>query len=1173
MAQTVYTFDVDDISPSISYSPFADTFTTPDLLSGWNPYFTDSGFAAFQGQTGNGTSLHISALNGSSVSLQWRGTGIEIRGNVTNARYAVALDGQEPQVLSPQGDTLAKQTDLPDANHTITLTSLTTNPSISDSFIAFDKFIVTSIPVNDSSSLPIISNPLQEHVINFNGAWSFQNISSTGASHSSRKKGDRVATRFIGTAFSLRGTTSPSAGRFTVHVDGETTTLSGQSSFTNPDALLYFISGMNASMTHDILIINDEDRDLTVLSEGFIVSASGDTSPPEITPTPTPTPTSGTSTSFPRGTIAAFALAGILGFILITLVLLYFLIWRPRRQRRRWHTQHAPAPRPKEYEASDEVLDIGPSGPRGENSAGVAGFVERRESTRVIERWWERENRRGSGGSKGRDSKRASGPRTGFAKWREEVEHGFGGRGLGGLGLVFRHSLGGTIKSNENNHGHLSEDEKSPTSPNTAQDKDDDDAADADAPQNHPSSNDNNGISVVSRIISGKQVKTKKKKSTTSMSATKKGDSPSFTIDLPLPTLPRNGGSSRSSLPHTNHPSRLSGSTPQSARLPVPSAQQRSSSHSQSGSTSGSNQAQPDRAPTSSDSSAALSYISSPVYPVPDQPPGTDSSSAPSSAPVPMYTPMAITTNEVAASGRMSVAPRPLPRIRPQSETPSPRTLPISGNSGNSQRLSTIRPLPVPIASPSVWTPPTHIRSESSGFLLRADDPNVASGEDDGYHPTEYRAPDVSPLSGREQGSTLSPPPKKGDRGSVSSSYVTDMDGLVQVETTAGQAAIRGLRPRISQTRPFGYPEGRSTPSLSIDTSLTPSPRQREKAKKRESVEPQPALPEVGETSPFRVDFSTAIAGVGRESSATAGPSKEARPSSASASVGRSGNTKSRQIRALPHIPSLGQKSSFRLTPPSFAPLGSPGSEAGVLSFLDFGGSREGSIVTQSNDSSSDGKPKSRWSGPSIITSLHRRPSVNPPLPDVPVTLPDIPQERRNSKPRPQSQTQSESSGKGSNSSSNFPFPVSLSPPSHPGSSNTRQHTRQSLPRPPDASHANVPSVNIIGSSPSGSTQNVETVRPHHPSGLTVGGEAASPTDSLPISVSDLHFRHSDSESTSDSLSRRASAGSHLPPHPPLPSQQELGHVSAEYVQRVLGLTPPQSATFPSHRRQESGPR
>ncbi len=81
-----------------------------------------------------------------------------------------------------------------------------------------------------------------------------------------------------GTAFSLRGTTSPSAGRFTVNVDGETTTLSGQSSFTNPDALLYFISGMNASMTHDILIMNDEDRDLTVLSEGFIVSASGDTS-------------------------------------------------------------------------------------------------------------------------------------------------------------------------------------------------------------------------------------------------------------------------------------------------------------------------------------------------------------------------------------------------------------------------------------------------------------------------------------------------------------------------------------------------------------------------------------------------------------------------------------------------------------------------------------------------------------------------------------------------------------------------------------------------------------------------------------------------------------------------------------------------------------------------------
>jgi hypothetical protein len=64
---------VNDSSPSISYFPFADTFSTPDIQAGWNPYFTDSGFAAAQGETGNGTSLHITAHDGAVMSLQWNG--------------------------------------------------------------------------------------------------------------------------------------------------------------------------------------------------------------------------------------------------------------------------------------------------------------------------------------------------------------------------------------------------------------------------------------------------------------------------------------------------------------------------------------------------------------------------------------------------------------------------------------------------------------------------------------------------------------------------------------------------------------------------------------------------------------------------------------------------------------------------------------------------------------------------------------------------------------------------------------------------------------------------------------------------------------------------------------------------------------------------------------------
>lgn len=65
---------IDDTSPCISYSPFRDTFTTPNLSAGWNPYYDQSGFATSSGGTGNGTSLHITSLDGASLALQWRGT-------------------------------------------------------------------------------------------------------------------------------------------------------------------------------------------------------------------------------------------------------------------------------------------------------------------------------------------------------------------------------------------------------------------------------------------------------------------------------------------------------------------------------------------------------------------------------------------------------------------------------------------------------------------------------------------------------------------------------------------------------------------------------------------------------------------------------------------------------------------------------------------------------------------------------------------------------------------------------------------------------------------------------------------------------------------------------------------------------------------------------------------
>lgn len=79
MAETFVTFTVDDTSPTISYSPFPDTFGTPNLLAGWNPYFNVSGFATEQGTVGQGTSQHITSLDGASLGFQWRGMLLQSR--------------------------------------------------------------------------------------------------------------------------------------------------------------------------------------------------------------------------------------------------------------------------------------------------------------------------------------------------------------------------------------------------------------------------------------------------------------------------------------------------------------------------------------------------------------------------------------------------------------------------------------------------------------------------------------------------------------------------------------------------------------------------------------------------------------------------------------------------------------------------------------------------------------------------------------------------------------------------------------------------------------------------------------------------------------------------------------------------------------------------------------
>jgi hypothetical protein len=65
---------IDDSSPILSYFPFPDTLSIPNFFEGWNPCFSISACPTFPSQQGNGSSLHVTSLDGAAFSINWWGT-------------------------------------------------------------------------------------------------------------------------------------------------------------------------------------------------------------------------------------------------------------------------------------------------------------------------------------------------------------------------------------------------------------------------------------------------------------------------------------------------------------------------------------------------------------------------------------------------------------------------------------------------------------------------------------------------------------------------------------------------------------------------------------------------------------------------------------------------------------------------------------------------------------------------------------------------------------------------------------------------------------------------------------------------------------------------------------------------------------------------------------------
>ncbi|KAF7315694.1 hypothetical protein MIND_00085000 [Mycena indigotica] len=408
----VVQFNVNDTSPTFSFFPRADTFSPPNISAGWEPFWTQPGFSASPETIGSGQSSHITSLDGASFILHWKGTGIQLFGNVTRSSFSISIDGQPTH--SPTADLdsnlLFNLQNLPNLPHTLSFVVQATGQV---PIVQLISAVISAPPSPANISIANFTEVvLNETAWSYQGRWSFLNDSDS--SQRSATAGDKATLHFQGTSFLLRGSTSPDAGNYSVTLDNVTTTYNARSSFAQSDSLLFFASGLDANTLHHVEIDNTEGATLILPIRGASVfslpdNATNSTSGTSAAASAAVSPSNGGGLS--SGTIAALVLAGVLIFFIVVCVLVYFLVYRPYKRRQRLLQQPQ-----KEEDLQDTgsvlVVDIAPD-------AVTKSYYDHHSGP----------------------SQAPANQRSGFARWKEEVEGGrLGSWSRGALGIAFRHS-------------------------------------------------------------------------------------------------------------------------------------------------------------------------------------------------------------------------------------------------------------------------------------------------------------------------------------------------------------------------------------------------------------------------------------------------------------------------------------------------------------------------------------------------------------------------------------------------------------------------------------------------------------------------------------------------------------------------------------------------------------
>ncbi|KAF5348482.1 hypothetical protein D9756_009662 [Leucocoprinus leucothites] len=306
---------IDDTSPTLAYAPFGDTFTGhPNLSAGWNPYSIDNGF-------GIGESQHVTSRNGTSVTLEWHGTSVQIFGDTTSdVSLNVTLDGSTifSQRSKPivTNNLLVSVDGLPNAHHSMTLVA--NIPSSSNQ-------VPDGFQLNDFANQTI-----DDKDIDFSGQWSLIVSNDRPAVHPSNTQGATAEITFSGIPACTFGITSQVSGNYSVTLDGtQSPILSARSFYNNTDTLLYFASGLDVNATHQLTLRNEGGL-LQFQSPGGFVALSPSSSTSDI---PSPTVALDPGSDHVRTGWMAAIIGGVIGGFAVIIITVLLLWWYKRRQR------------------------------------------------------------------------------------------------------------------------------------------------------------------------------------------------------------------------------------------------------------------------------------------------------------------------------------------------------------------------------------------------------------------------------------------------------------------------------------------------------------------------------------------------------------------------------------------------------------------------------------------------------------------------------------------------------------------------------------------------------------------------------------------------------------------------------------------------------------------------